>query len=256
MTGNFQLYSRYYDLLYRDKPYREEADYVLGTLQNIDPEIKTILELGCGSGAHARFFSGKGFAVTGIDRSAEMIREANEKMIPGFEALQGNITDFQLEKKFDCAVSLFHVISYLVENDELLSCFRSVNRHLEAGGLFLFDCWFTPGVYNLKPEKRTKHFENEELKVERASESFLDLEKNTVAVHFEVQITDKRNWETQKQETLHETHLMRHFSIPEIGLLASLAGFRVLKTEEFLSGKAPGLESWAICFVLQKTRDL
>lgn len=253
MSVNFQLYSRYYDLLYRDKPYREEADYVLQTLQAIDPEIRTILELGCGSGAHARFFCEKGFSVTGIDRSAEMIRQAGGKMIPGFDAIEGSIVDFKLGKTFDCAVSLFHVISYLTETEELLGCLRSVNKHLEKDGLFLFDCWFTPGVYNLKPEKRTKHFENKALKVERISESFMDLEKNTVDVHFEVRIQDKMS---QEQETLHEKHLMRHLSIPEMELLASLAGFNIIKTEEFLTGKLVNIESWAVCFVLQKISDL
>ncbi|MCE3296651.1 MAG: hypothetical protein K0R65_2365 [Crocinitomicaceae bacterium] len=253
MTGNFQLYSRYYDLLYRDKPYREEVDYVLKTVQAINPTIKSILELGCGSGAHARFFAEKGFQITGIDRSPEMIREAKNKMIPGFEALEGNITTFRLDRKFDCAVSLFHVISYLTETEDVLSCFRSVNSHLEKDGIFLFDCWFTPGVYNLKPEKRTKDFENEELKVERLSKSVMDLEKNTVNVQFEVRIEDKL---THKQETLNENHLMRHFGIPEMELLASLTGFRVVKTEEFLSGKAAGLDSWAVCFVLQKIKEL
>lgn len=249
MTANFQLYSRYYDLLYRDKPYQREADYVLNTLLEIKPHIKSILELGCGSGAHAQFFCEKGFQMTGVDRSAEMIRQAKEKMIPAFEAVEGNIIDFKLNKTYDCAVSLFHVISYLTETEDVLGCFKAVNRHLEKDGLFLFDCWFTPGVCHLKPENRSKLIENEELKVERNSESVMDLTRNTVNVHFEVQIEDKMS---MKRESLHENHLMRHFGIPEMKLLASLCGFKVLKTEEFLTGEKPGINSWAVCFVLQK----
>jgi hypothetical protein len=45
---------------------------------------------------------------------------------------------------------------------------------------------------------------------------------------------------------------MRHFSIPEIELLAKLTGFEIIKTEEFLSGETPGPNTWGVCFVLSK----
>ncbi len=252
MSVNFQLYSRYYDLLYRDKPYREEAEYVRKTLLLSNPGIKDILELGCGSGAHAAFLGEMGFRVTGIDRSAEMIAQAKAKHIPGFEAQEGNITDFELGKKFNAAISLFHVMSYLTETEDVLRCLRQVNRHLETGGLFLFDCWFTPGVYNLKPEKRSKTFEDDQLKVERFSESQMDLAKNTVDVHFDVRILDKKNG---KEEHIQENHLMRHFGVPEIALLASWSGFELTRAEEFLSGQEAGITSWACCFVLRKIKE-
>jgi hypothetical protein len=45
---------------------------------------------------------------------------------------------------------------------------------------------------------------------------------------------------------------MRHFSIPEIELLAAFTNFTVIKTEEFSTKKIPGTETWGVCFVLQK----
>ena len=56
---NFNIYSKYYDLLYKDKNYQQEAEYVFDSLSSFYPpkphscKIHEILELGCGSGNHA-----------------------------------------------------------------------------------------------------------------------------------------------------------------------------------------------------------
>ena len=53
-------------------------------------------------------------------------------------------------------------------------------------------------------------------------------------------------------QTFSETHPMRHFSIPEVDLLAASNGFERLAAEEFLTGKKPGEETWGVCLVLRK----
>jgi hypothetical protein len=45
---------------------------------------------------------------------------------------------------------------------------------------------------------------------------------------------------------------MRHFSLPELDLLASVAGFERLCAEAFLTGEAPGEETWGVCLVLRR----
>lgn len=249
---NFKLYSKYYDLIYRDKTYLDEANYVVQTLAEFNSNVKSLLELGCGSGNHAQFLVQHGLEVTGIDLSSEMIVEAKQKELPNFFPLQGDITDFNLNKQFDAIVSLFHVVSYLTKNEQLSACFSRANKHLKKDGIFLFDCWFTPAVYHLKPGNRSKTFEDEILKVERQSASVMDLMANTIDVHFDIHILDKVSGEFSN---LKETHTMRHFSVPEIELLASQNGFRMLRCEELVTKNEPGLETWAVCFMLQKITD-
>ena len=50
----FQKYAAFYDLLYRDKDYAAEAEYVARTIRSIVPDARTILELGSGTGRHGR----------------------------------------------------------------------------------------------------------------------------------------------------------------------------------------------------------
>ena len=49
----FGLYSRYYDLLYRNRDYAREAAFVAEQLESAGLSGRHILELGCGTGTHA-----------------------------------------------------------------------------------------------------------------------------------------------------------------------------------------------------------
>lgn len=245
----FQQYSKYYDLLYKDKNYREESQYVIEKIKNFAPSATQILELGSGSGAHAHYFCEAGFEVTGIERSPEMVAIAKAKKITGFNPIIGDISTFKVSLQFDVAISLFHVVSYLTENDVLLDCFKTTNKQLNNGGIFIFDIWYSPAVYHLRPETRIKRLESDQIEVVRLAESKIESDKNVVAVNFEIIIKDKI---TRTTESIKEEHKMRHFSIPEIKMLAIFAGFEVLLTEEFLTGNTPSQDTWGVCFVLKK----
>lgn len=247
--SNFQLYSAYYDLLYKDKDYKAESDYIIQTMQQWAPSASQIIELGCGSGAHAQYVCEAGYHLTGIEKSETMLALAKAKNIQNFTPVLGDISGFALPQKFDVAVSLFHVLSYLTENDSLINCFKAVQEHLNPGGVFMFDLWYTPAVYTQKPETRIKRLENEAVEIIRIAESKMITEGNLVQVDFEVLIKDKPSGRTQ---TTQETHLMRHFSIPEIKMIAAYTGFEVVVTEAFVTKEKPSTDTWGVFFVLKK----
>jgi SAM-dependent methyltransferase len=249
---NFNAYSQYYDLLYKDKNYRAESGYVFDLIQRYHPDTRSVLELGCGSGAHAEHLCQQGLKVTGIERSESMVNLAKEKKIAGFSPIVGDISSFSLEDRFDTAISLFHVISYLTKNTELLRCFEQTSKHLHPGGLFIFDIWYSPAVYFQKPETRVKKMENELANITRTAESEMDTTRNVVNVHFTIDVQHKKN---NDHHTFTELHPMRHFSYPEIELIAGQTGFTILLAEEFLTGKTPGTGTWGVCFVLQKNKQ-
>jgi SAM-dependent methyltransferase len=257
---NFHLYSKYYDLLYRDKDYAGESEYVLKMIAGYSEtkEINTlkILELGCGSGGHAAFMAPRVNELLGVERSSHMAEEAQKKNIANFQVVEGDAT--QLERSlpqqkqlnyFDAVVSLFHVVSYLNDNQQVVSCFNSAFHALKPGGVFVFDVWFTPAVYWLRPEKRTRTMKDDDISVLRSAHSEVDVMKNVVTVHFETEITDIN---TGEKTTLNEQHPMRCYSVPEIELLAKAAGFTFVLAEEFVTGKPAAVDTWGVCFLLKK----
>jgi SAM-dependent methyltransferase len=249
MTNNFNNYSRYYDLLYKDKDYKEEVEYLMNLIENVNPNSKYLIELGSGTGNHAFELCKKGFIITGLERSTAMVNLARAKFIDGFSTLVADIENYELHQTFDAAISLFHVICYLNSNDSLIACFNSTNKHLKPGGIFIFDVWYSPAVYNLKPTRRTKKMEDDCIDVTRHSVPVIHYNTNVVDVNYEIIIKDKM---TDTRNLFKEKHPMRHFSFPEIELLADLTGFKLIKAEEYLTGKVPGNDTWSVCFILKK----
>ena len=246
MDNNFKLYSKYYNLLYTDKDYTAEVNYISEKLLKYGTNIKSILEYGSGTGGHGLLLQEKEFSVFGLERSKEMVSVAKEK---GLKCKVADITNYKLENKYDAVIAMFHVVSYLTSNQELIDAFTNAHNHLSDRGIFLFDVWYSPAVYKQKALPKIKRMQNEELKITRIAEPVIDYNKNIVDVQFSVIAKDLSSGEINE---LDESHPMRHFSIPEIGLLAKHTGFKILKIEEFLTASDPSEKTWGVCFILKK----
>ena len=249
----FNKYSRYYDLLYSDKSYGVEVDFIDGLLKKYCEGARTILELGCGTGGHAAYLSQRGYNITGVDLSEEMLRIAHEKYRASADAScgsvsfhQGDIRNVCLDSSFDAIVSLFHVISYQTENDDLLKTFRNVKRHLASGGVFVFDCWYGPGVLTDPPVTRVKEFSGKGLSITRIAEPVMHPNENVVDVNYRILLVDD---ETSHLEEMRELHRMRYLFAPEIELMLQQCGMKLTKKGAWLSEQQPDLHSWNAYFV-------
>jgi SAM-dependent methyltransferase len=229
----FDKYAAYYNLLYQDKDYKSEVDYVESLLlKHSDFQAKSILDVGCGTGKHANLFAEKSYQVTGIDLSSKMIKEAKKLENENLNFKVADATNFQLYKKFDAIVSLFHVASYQTDNEKLFSFFKQIFSHLESNGVFIFDFWYGAAVLLDKPVVRVKRFENKNLRITRIAEPSIDFKKNTVDVNYEIIIEDIESCTTHK---IYEKHVMRYLFIPELEFLLKKVGFEVLSIREWLN---------------------
>ena len=247
MNNLFDLIGDYYDLIYSEKNYTEEASFVSEILVKYKIEGNSILELGSGTGIHATELAKKGYFVQGIERSKQMLSKS--KVHQRYKPLLGDIRDFSLDIKFDAAISLFHVISYQIKNEDLDLVFDNVNKHLNKGGLFLFDFWYSPAVFNLKPEIRIKRLQDEDYIISRISEPQSISEKNRVDVKFTFYVENKKDSFIKK---FVEVHPMRHFSLPEIELVALKHNFEILESGEWLTNKSASENTWGVYAILKK----
>jgi predicted TPR repeat methyltransferase len=249
----FNHYAQYYDLLYTTKNYEVEVNYVDTLIKKYTSEARTILDLGCGTGTHDLYLAKKGYQVTGIDLSDNMISIAQEKQdkedIKNIDFRQGNIVSLNLNKQYDVVVSLFHVMNYLTENSDLQAGFLTTARHLKKGGVFIFDCWYGPAVLSDLPKTGVKRLENEKINVIRIVEPELHWNRNVVDVNYEIIIEERS---TQKIATIHETHSVRYFFMPELKLLLAQAGMEIVNSEEWVTSKDAGKNTFGVCFVVRK----
>lgn len=255
-VSNFLKYSAYYDLLYADKDYQAEARYVAETLRRADPGVRTVLELGSGTGRHGRLLARMGFGVHGVERSAEMVQAgcaAEAAPGPGsFSCEVGDLRRLELGKTFDAVISLFHVISYQTTNDDLRAAFRSAAAHVKPGGYFLFDVWHGPAVLLQQPSARIKNAADARRCIRRTAQPELDTNTGTVKVVYDI---DCEDLETGERVRFEEEHLMRYLFPTEINFLARGAGFDAVAAEEFITRRPPSEETWGVAYLLQKISD-
>lgn len=249
----FAHYSRYYDLLYRDKDYAGETAFVAALIQEHVPNAKSVLELGCGTGIHAKMMVERGFEVHGLDNSTEMMKKALSRkhgLTPDkAERLSfslGDVRTSRFERKFDAVISLFHVMSYQITNEDLLAAMETARVHLSPGGVFIFDCWYGPAVLTDRPELRVKRLEDDLISVTRIAEPVMHPNENVVDVNYQVLVRDKVSNEVQE---LREMHRMRYLFRPELEQYLYMKGMNVAKFIEWMTGKEPGFDTWGVCFV-------
>lgn len=249
--NEFQAYAAYYDLINQRKDYERECIYVSRLLRMNNSQVSNILELGCGTGQHAKLLCNSGYNVTGVDKSKAMLDSA--VIENHFTAIEGDARYIRLNKKFDAVIALFHVFSYMVSNDDVQSFLITANEHLKVGGMLMFDYWYLPAVLLQRPSNRILEVENDKFKVVRVSESKLNEESNSVVVDFKIFVEDKLNGSITP---IKERHLMRYFSLPEIQAFASSTGFELVQSNEFLSDSSPSSNSWGACSLLKKVKEL
>ncbi|MDA2916129.1 class I SAM-dependent methyltransferase [Nitrospinae bacterium AH_259_B05_G02_I21] len=156
----FSLYANYYDALYQDKDYEAECDFAERLLsKHAKEDVRTILDLDSGTGGHAIPLARRGCEVAGAYRSEAMITLARGKAKAEGVALnlhQDDVRTVDLKTTFDVVLFMFAVIAYQATNADLVAALRTGRRHLELGGLLIFDSWYGPAVLRNPPTDRIK----------------------------------------------------------------------------------------------------
>lgn len=247
----FQDYAYYYNLFYKDKDYRAEAETVDKLLKRYHPQIKNIINFGCGTGRHDLELAKLGYQCKGIDMSPLMIEIARQNSCldgGNIEFEVADIRNYETEQKYDAVISLFHVMSYQNTNEDILNAFKSARKSLNnnVDGYFLFDVWYGPGVLSDKPCVRVREIEDDENRLIRIARPTMHDKENIVDVNYEVLVINKQN---SKVQVINEVHKMRYFFKPELELLLKESGFELLDNMDCQTLSETDYDSWTSYFI-------
>ncbi len=147
----FSASAELYDALYAFKDYAAEAARVAALAHALHPEARTVLDVGCGTGEHARLLAAShGFEADGIDLDPGLLAVARAKHPAGRFTI-ADMSRFSLGRRYDVVLCLFSSIGYLVTLDRLTRALRCFRDHLAPDGIVLVEPWFAPGT--LEPER-------------------------------------------------------------------------------------------------------
>lgn len=133
METNYSKHAAYWDWDLYDRS--EELDFWNKMALKYG---KTVLSPMCAIGQAASYMANKGYIVTALDYTKEMVAEGQKRFggIPGLAFVYGDIRTYQFEKAFDfCFIdgTDLHLLLTL-EDVKLALC--NIHRHLRAGGGF------------------------------------------------------------------------------------------------------------------------
>ena len=219
-----------YDLIYSSfKDYCAEAAQIATLLRTAHPGCKTVLDVACGTGEHARLLAAThGFVVDGLDLDPQFVRIARRKH-PAGQFFQADMADFQLSQRYDAILCLFSSIGYLRTLDRVICSLRRFREHLAPDGVIIIEPWFAPGVIDPWRVSRTTG-EAAGIKIERVSQ--IEIDGPISRIHFDYVINDA----TGVRETS-EIHELGLFTPEEMLQSFKAAGLDVHHDPKGLTGR-------------------
>lgn len=200
---------------YNNEPFTRgtaaEVEFLVRALE-LEPPA-SIVDLGCGTGRHAVELARRGFRVTGVDISAEMLEQASMAATEAsvdLELIRADLTQFNTDRTWDAAYCVCEGgFGLLGSSDDPfehdLQILRNARAALKPGGRFLLTCL---SALRWAREHTTDEVESGGVDTETMSESYT-MEAGPEG--------DKRSFEVRE----------RVFAPTEIGLMLKVAGFKV-----------------------------
>ena len=219
-------FARFYDTIYHQMRDGVDNDFFLNYVKNTKGNV---LEIGVGTG---RFFTdslNSGADIYGIDISASMLEVLKSKLDVSqrYRVDRQNIVDFNFKFGFDLIIAPFRVLMHVLDKDGQLKALNNVYKHLNAGGMFIFDVF----IPDLKPLisglDNVTDFEGEYeqgKKIKRTVSTKPDLLNQIINVYFNLE------WEEDDMIKTDNWHLpLRYYFRYELEHLVERSEFKTYK---------------------------
>jgi SAM-dependent methyltransferase len=215
--------------IYQRGPYLRFSQLLAETLipEYLDEfgiEPQQILDVACGEGSFAVGMAEKGFAVTGVDVSPQMITLAQERAENAGVDVDFKVEDMRLlpfEDEFDLVTCFFDSLNYLLTVQGLHNAFQGAFRALRPGGFYIFDM---NTIYGLAVD-----WMREQTYIQNETDDFIEIHQQDF--DYENLIASMTVTVFQKQGDLwkrfEEIHQERGYPIADIQFLLSEIGFEI-----------------------------
>ncbi len=220
----------YYDAIYaaRGKDYAREAEQLHGLIQQHKQcKGNTLLDVGCGTGAHLRHLRNF-YDVAGLDLDPDILEVARHNC-PDIVFHCADMSDFNLDRRFDVIVCLFSSIGYVKTFDRLQRAVQTMGDHLNPGGLLVVEPWFPPGVLQ-HGGVHAAFVDQPELKIARMNVHEITANVSVLNFHYLVATPDGVEHFTER----HELGLFTH---DEYLAAFRVAGLEVAHDPQGLDGR-------------------
>jgi SAM-dependent methyltransferase len=256
-VAEYAEFAQVYDRMGADQHSVKMVEYCFRIFRKFDIRPEAGLDLCCGTGTAIQHFAENGLQMSGLDGSAAMLRIARKKLrtlgVPLFHQVLPNFkigqTSTPVRKHHEASVArdlvtcFYDSLNYLKNERELKAAFRSVHRHLNRGGWFIFDMNSAEALRTIWND--TQSGTEDDLAWIWQSE----YSSKTKSAELHTTIFVRRG---QSFKRLDATHIEHAFSNTTIKRLLREAGFRVRGFYNCFTFQPADRKSLRICVVAQR----
>lgn len=248
MSEKYSALARIYDTLMYDVPYQQWAEYLEKLLQNNGVKSGSrILEYACGTGNLTTLFAQKGYMLTAVDVSEEMLFQAQEKTRKKALSVTyvcADMCEFQLNKPVSAIVCACDGVNYILNKKDLVNFFECAYKNLADDGVFLFD---VSSVYKLKHILGDEFYYDDGETETYFWQNHYDNENETVHMDLTLFLSDGSVY-----ERCDETHIQRAWEEKILKDALMQVGFENIEVYGFLTEETSKAEDERIQLVAIK----
>lgn len=122
-----------------ESPRPHMADFLQRLWSDRSRPVSEVLEICCGTGLMLEQLVGRGYSVTGLDRSAAMLEQARGRLGADVPLIHAELPEIPVRQQFDAVVCAAAALNYMPDQDSLLKTFHAVALTVREGGSFVFD---------------------------------------------------------------------------------------------------------------------
>lgn len=227
----YRGFAEIYDEMMMDRDYSQWADYVCWLIKKYGHvQSGELLDLACGTGSFLKEMADRGWEISGLDLSEDMLKVAQKKLQgAGYSVTlkRDDIRKFQIGRSFEVITCLCDSLNYLLSEGHLLAALKHVKQHLVQGGVFIAD---------LNSEYKYRWLMGEDTFAETFVnsayiwENFYDVQKGICRMEIDFFIREQG----RLFRHFHEVHRQRAYRQKVLRRLALEAGFtQVIMLEAF-----------------------
>jgi ubiquinone/menaquinone biosynthesis C-methylase UbiE len=140
---SYQGFARVYDEMMAERDYARWAAYVAGLAEKYGVRGPgKMLDLACGTGSFLIEMAARGWLITGVDNSAEMLGVADAKLNRSpypFHLVQQDMRELDIGQSFTLITCMCDSLNYLIEPIDLQKTLGKIKLHLAPGGILIAD---------------------------------------------------------------------------------------------------------------------
>lgn len=206
----------YYDYVYLYVDYKRQANAFAQVIKKYRQNANNrLLDVCCGTGGHTGLLKHKGFDVTGVDASADMLLQAR-KNNPGISFVKADMKTFRLNERFGTILCFFNSILYNQNKAQLTRALQNFFKHLQPGGILIFDA--VDKSVGIKDQRGDYQYRGADHTVLFKPLWKLNRAQNVMDLFIDFEIDGKK---------YHDQHVMGAFSLQELKQHAENVGFDV-----------------------------